>query len=202
MRTGLMIGCFFLLPAFLYGAATEKVVLYVSEKGDDSNTGTIEHPLAGLNRAHEIASACYGKKPVTIILREGTYYISSPLVFTSEFSGTRENPVRITSYQGERATVSAAKILRGLKWTAYKDGIMQAYIGEDLLFDRLFVNGEKQHQARFPNYNPQVRRFNGYSADAFSPERVSRWQHPEGGIIHALHKHEWGGYQYLIKGKK
>lgn len=204
MKTALLtaVCLFFFSSVFLYGETPDKLTLYVSPSGDNANRGTIEKPLADLNKAHEIALAYYGRKPVTIILREGTHYIQSPVMFTAGFSGTKEYPVKITSYQNEKAIVSAAKVLKDLKWTEYKAGIMQAYIAEDLIFDQLFVNGERQNMARFPNYNPQIRHFNGYSAEAFSPERMSRWRHPEGGIVHAMHKHEWGGYHYLIKGKK
>ncbi|GHV25799.1 peptide-binding protein [Bacteroidia bacterium] len=188
MKIKRLIVCLFLFASVvLYGAETE-MKIYVSDS-------------YGLNQAHETASAYYGKKTVTIILREGKYRIQSPLLFTAEHSGTKEHPVKITAYPNEHAVITTAEVLQGLKWSKYRNGIMQAQMDKDLVFDQLFVNGEKQHPARFPNYNPHIRHFNGYSEEALAPERVSRWQHPEGGIVHALHRHEWGGYQYLIRGK-
>ena len=67
--------------------------------------------------------------------------------------------------------------------------------------DQLFVNGKRQHMARYPNYDPDVLPLNGYAADAFSPERASRWKDPAGGYIHAMHSKHWGGYHYRITGK-
>jgi len=46
-----------------------------------------------------------------------------------------------------------------------------------------------------------VRHFNGFAADAFSPQRAARWADPRGGFIHAMHAHEWGDYHYVITGK-
>jgi hypothetical protein len=67
--------------------------------------------------------------------------------------------------------------------------------------DQLYVNGQRQIMARYPNYDEAVRPYNGFAADAFSPERAARWADPAGGFIHAMHVSHWGGYHYLIKGK-
>ena len=70
----------------------------------------------------------------------------------------------------------------------------QAKTQAGLNIDQLFVNGQRQHMARYPNYNPDIRPLNGFSADAFSPERTTRWKNPAGGYIHAMHASHWGGY--------
>lgn len=101
----------------------------------------------------------------------------------------------------ENATVKSSILLENLKWKKHKGHILKASIADNIKIEYLYVNGEKQHVARYPNYDSNVRHFNGFSADATSPKRVKRWKNPEGGIIHAMHSAEWGGYQYLIKGK-
>ena len=55
--------------------------------------------------------------------------------------------------------------------------------------------------ARYPDYDPEVAVYNGFSEDAFSPERASNWADPAGGFIHAMHRARWGGYHYQITGK-
>jgi hypothetical protein len=55
--------------------------------------------------------------------------------------------------------------------------------------------------ARHPNFDPNVRHFNGFSPDAFRAERAARWVDPRGGFIHAMHVHEWGDFHYRITGK-
>lgn len=70
-----------------------------------------------------------------------------------------------------------------------------------LQMDQLFVNGIRQHMARYPKYDPEVHPLHGFAADAFSPERAARWKNPAGGYIHAMHSKHWGGYHYRITGK-
>ena len=88
-----------------------------------------------------------------------------------------------------------------LHWRLYRDGIMQATVPDDVTTDQLFVNGERQVLARYPNYDPKTPIFGGYAADAISPERVARWSDPAGGFIHAMHLNLWGDFWYRITGK-
>jgi len=67
--------------------------------------------------------------------------------------------------------------------------------------DALYLNGEKYRMARYPKYDPEIAVFNGYSADCISKEKAAGWKNPKGGYIHALHKHDWGGFSYQITGK-
>ena len=78
---------------------------------------------------------------------------------------------------------------------------MQAKVPAGFATDQLFVNGERQPMARYPNFDPKERHFNGWAKDAFSPQRAARWKDPAGGFIHALHAAEWGGMHYVITGK-
>lgn len=190
-----------LLAAILCGCSKSTIHVFISPDGDDTNSGTIESPFATLNKAMEVVKEHARKQPVTINLREGTYYIASPIEFIPATGGNVENRITFTGYKDEKAIISTAKVLKGLNWQPYKDGIFQTQVKGVKVFDQLFVNGEQQHLARYPNYNPQVRHFNGFAADAISPERVKNWQNPVGGIVHAMHRHEWGGYHYMITGK-
>ena len=61
---------------------------------------------------------------------------------------------------------------------------------------------QRQHMARYPNYDPQAAQFNGSAADAIAPERVARWADPAGGYIHAMHDALWGDMHWRILGKK
>jgi len=180
----------------------KNIEIYVSTSGNDSHNGSIEQPVATLEKALELIRPHAGKHSVIVYLREGIHYIDKSIIHTPEFSGSKEYPIRYSNYNNENVTVSTARILSNLDWKPYKDGIFMTKL-ENIpdIFDQLYVNGEKQHAARYPNYNPDIRHFNGYAADAISPDRVKNWKNPTGGVIHAMHRHEWGGYQYLIKGK-
>jgi hypothetical protein len=99
-----------------------------------------------------------------------------------------------------RSSAAARKLK--LDWTPFRDGIFQAKVPTGLVMDQLFVNGERQQMARYPNYDPNAEKFNGTAADAISPERVARWSDPAGGYIHAMHESLWGDMHWRILGKK
>ncbi len=173
-------------------AALRAAEVFVSTTGDDANPGTQERPVASFARAQQVARQAPGG---IVLVRAGTYYLPETLVFTPEDSGTE---YRAT--EGETVVVSGGTKL-ALKWAPYRDGILQAKTPTGLTFDQLFVNGQRQRMARYPNYDANVRPYGGYAADAFSPERAARWAHPAGGYLHAMHRALWGGYHYRITGK-
>lgn len=172
--------------------------IYVSPHGNDHNPGTKEKPFFSIKRAQKQVRKSKG--PVTVYLREGTYYLTEPVEFSSKDSREKDATVTYRPYCGEKVVISSAKSLK-LRWHNYKNGIKQAHVSQDIVFDELFVNGRLQHMARYPNYNPQIAHYGGFAADAISAERVNKWQNPAGGYVHALHESEWGGFSYLIKGK-
>ena len=178
---------------------------YVAPGGSDANPGTLERPFATLDRARlETRKHTHeggGAKPVEVYLRGGTYYLPETLVLTADDSGTKEAPVIYQAYGKEQPVISGGVALKGLKWTPYKDGILRADVPAGFTTDQLLINGELQVLARYPNFNPGERHFNGWAKDAISPERAAKWQDPAGGFIHALHASEWGGMHYLITGK-
>jgi hypothetical protein len=134
-------------------------------------------------------------KAATVVVHAGAYYLPEMLVFTAADSGTT-----YVAAPGEKPVISGGMKL-DLQWQPYKDGIMQAKTPSGLAIDQLFVNGQRQMMARYPNYDPNVRPYGGYAADAFSKERAARWADPVGGYIHAMHRAHWGGYHYRITGK-
>lgn len=186
------------LSVYGLGAAT----LYVSPAGNDANPGSRRQPLKTFAGAQKAVRALKAKsaKPITVLFREGTYYLSATIVFTPQDSGSRNAPVRYTSYPGETAVISGGTRLN-LSWTPYRDGIMKARVPAGTDTDQLFINGERQHLARYPNYDPAARYFNGWAADAFSQERAARWADPRGGYIHVMHRHMWGSFDFVITGK-
>lgn len=189
---------FTILASFSFKSYGQDNVLYVSTAGSDGNSGSKDKPFLTLHKARDVVRSFNGK--VMVYIRQGVYYLSEPLIFTAADSRTKGSETTYKAYPGEQVTLSGGLPLK-LKWKDHKNGIKKASVKHAPLFDQLFVNGLRQRMARYPNFNPSIRMFGGYAADAFGPERVKRWRSPKGGFVHALHKHEWGGYQYLIKGK-
>jgi hypothetical protein len=173
--------------------------IYVSPGGDDSQPGTLDKPLATIARARDVAREIDGE-PVTIYLRGGTYYLGQPVVFAAEDSGTKDAPVVYAAYEDETPVVSGGELLKA-KWSLFKDGILLASVPEGFTTDQLFCNGERQHMARYPNFDPAAQYFGGVASDCISPQRAARWQDPRGGFFHAMHSAHWGDMHYVITGK-
>jgi len=181
-------------PALLFSQTN----YYVSIHGNDSNPGTQAKPFFSILRAVEKAKGQSGK--INVYLMGGTYHLDKPVVFTSQDSRQNGSVLTFTSYKRQRAVITGGAILH-LKWAPYKNGIWKAIVEQNLQFDELFVNGQLQHMARYPNYDSTAHYLSGTAADVLSPARVARWKSPEGGYIHALHPSQWGDVHYRITGK-
>ncbi len=175
------------------------VDLYVSPQGNDSNPGTLEQPFKTVQAAQQAARRDTDQRR-TIWLDEGTYYLTRPLVFTSEDSGTSEAPFTLAAMPGKRPRLSGGARVT-LRWRPFKGAIVMASTPPGLRFDQLFVDGNKQPMARWPNYDPSSRYFQGFSPDCTSPHRVDSWADPKGGFLHAMHRSLWGDMHWLITGK-
>lgn len=188
----------------LLACSSEPQEFYLAPYGDDSNDGSFEQPFYSLERARQAVADREDSGPVTVFLRGGTYYQFRTTYFKPEDSGTADDPITYAAFSGETPVLSGGFPLY-LRWEPYRDGIMAAALPEyarNIPFDQLFVEGERLHLARYPNYDSTARFFNGTATDAIAPSRTRNWKKPMGGYVHALHKHEWGDYHYLIVGKE
>ena len=170
---------------------------FVSPTGDDANPGTLEKPFATLQRAQQATR----QKRGDVFLRGGTYYLSATLVFTAQDSGAKDAPVVFQNYRGEKVIISGGSRLDPLNWQPATNGIFQAKVPADLQTEEIFVNGERQILARYPNFDSKAPYFGGFAADAISPERAARWSNPTGGYYHAMHPSLWGDFTWRITGK-
>jgi PDZ domain len=170
---------------------------FVAPAGDNANPGTLEKPFASLQRAQ----LAVRQKPGVVFLRGGTYYLPETLVFTVQDSGTKDASVIFQAYKNEQPVISGGVKLEKLDWQPYRDGIFQSKVPDDLRTEEIFVNGERQILARYPNFNPAAQYFDGFAADAISTNRAARWADPAGGYFHAMHPNLWGDFTWRITGK-
>src|ERR1017187_7478217 len=147
--------------------AGAEIVLHVSESGSDQNPGTQEHPLATLSGAQRAVRELKEtvRRPIRVLVRAGTYYLERPLVFREEDSGTADALITYAVAPGERATLSGGRRL-DCGWRPYRDGILMCELPDvksgKLDFTQLFINGERQVRARYPNYDPSAPGKSGY----------------------------------------
>jgi hypothetical protein len=181
--------------------------LHVSPEGKDGNPGSKAAPFrtlaAARDAARDAARRLAGKEAVTIHVADGIYHLPETLVLTPQDSGTAKHPVTWRAVNEGKAVLSGGRKLK-LDWKPWRDGIMMAATPAGMSIDQLFIDGRRQHMARYPDFDPNkpTAAYQGFAADAISNERAARWADPAGGYIHAMHAHRWGGYHYRITGKK
>ena len=204
---------------------------FVSTTGNDANPGTKDKPFLTIAAAQAAvrASANRGKVPIYVTVQPGTYYVGKTITFTSADSGSATAPV---TYRGSgTAMLSGGVSLSNLTWTAYKNGIMQAVVPASTFanysFDDgkaapnvntsapgssgptygfssvLFLNGQRQHMARYPNYKDSTQAYGGNASNANS--RPSSWAHAptssQPAYLHGVHAQLWGSEDYVVTSK-
>jgi hypothetical protein len=170
---------------------------FVSPVGNDANPGTLQKPFATLQRAQEAVRQKRGE----VFLRGGTYYLPAPLVFTAQDSGTKDAPVVFQNYRDEKPVISGGIKLDNLNWQPFTNGIVRAQVPADLQTEEIFINGERQILARYPNFDPKAKYFDGFVSGADITQRASQWGDPAGGYLHAMHPALWGDFTWQFTGK-
>ncbi len=105
------------------------------------------------------------------------------------------------NYRNEKPVISGGVKLVNLDWRHYTNGIFQAQVPADLQTEEIFVNGERQILARYPNFDPTAQYFDGFTSGADIKQRAARWADPAGGYLHAMHPALWGDFTWRITGK-
>ena len=139
-----------------------------AKKGSDSNSGTMSSPFGTIAKAIN-ASRSVGQ-PSTIILREGTFYITDTIQL-----GPKDSGLTIMNYQSEEVWISGAKRIT-TKWTPVSTSggknIYMADISSEGLREilGLRVNGKRGIRARYPNADPEL----GFGSEV----RANSWLKP------------------------
>ena len=100
-------GCFEQLEARLVLTS-----YFISPTGSDTNPGTLQAPLATVNRGMELA-----QPGDSVLLRGGVYRET----VTSVRSGTTTQPITVSNYNNEVVTISASDVVNG-PWTETAPG--------------------------------------------------------------------------------
>ncbi len=152
-----------LLTATVHSASAAE--LHVATNGNDTWSGELstpsadgtDGPLATLAGARDKIRHLKAKGPldgpVRILLADGMYRVSEPIVFTSEDSGTKEAPITYVAAPGQKPRISGGvpitgwKKGEGLLWTTIVPAVKEG----QWYFRQLFVNDRRCNPARTPN---------------------------------------------------
>lgn len=178
----------------------EPINLYIATYGDDSWSGRHDRanleqndgPLATLARAKVVIRELKSQpqnlqRPIQVMLRGGTYFISEPVLFEPEDSGRVNQPITYRSYPKEQATLSGGRLItgwqletvNGLKmWTVELPQTTQK-------FQQLWVNGSRRSRSRYPSQ--------GYlQVKSLDPERGQTWK--EGNSHLEYHREDFENF--------
>ena len=164
MRTVLPLAC--LLLVCTLGLAAE-TTFFISPAGNDAWTGRLaapnaaktDGPFATFTRARDAVRNLKAKGPltgpVTVQVRGGKYCLDQTLTFGSADGGSKTAPVSWQAYKGEKPELIGGRLLTGLKPAG--GGKLTVALPEVQAgrwsFKSLFMDGQRLHRARYPNYD-------------------------------------------------
>ena len=120
----------------------------------------------------------------------GIHHVTEPVVL-------HEENLHIRGEEG--AVLRGTLPLKREDFTQEAPGVWSASAPQGA--DALYIGNRKYTMARYPKADRPGDVFDGYAADCIEPVKTAGWADPTGGYIHAMHKHDWGGYSYRIDGK-
>ena len=165
------------------------VCFHVSPAGNDSWSGTssapnsdrTDGPFATLTRARDAIRQLKrdGRydKPVTVLITNGTYYLTGPLLLDGQDSGTDQKPITYTARPGHRPILSGGQVIAG--WEPHQGEILKCHLPEvkagQWSFRQLFFNGQRQLRSRWPKHDPNDSLYGGWAfIEATLPEGEKR----------------------------
>jgi len=170
-------------------AGNNTLTFFVSPDGDDRWSGRLQSPspsrtdgpFATISRVQEAIrqlKAIGGhQRAVAVLIRGGTYFLSEPLLFTANDSGTDSCNITYISYPGETPILSGGRPITG--WRQVTVGGRQLWAADvpeaqesKWPFHELWVNGQRRIRARHPN--------TGYLRVAELPDVTNETQWTEG----------------------
>jgi hypothetical protein len=122
---------------------------YVATNGNDSWPGTLTQPFLTVDRARLAAQALKGHvsgRTITVLIRQGTYFLPSAWTFTSADSGTSTTPILYANYLGEIPILSGGRLLTG--WTQNANGSWKMTLPTGVYFTQMWINGSRRYRPR------------------------------------------------------
>ena len=134
------------LIALLCDGFLQAQAIYVSPQGNDNSIGSRKQPIATFAKAHELVRKSKEENAKVVFL-PGTYYLPETVRFTSQ--DNKSSVVYMAEKEGT-VVISGGKRLN-LRWQKTSKAWYTATIPAGSVIDQLYINGERQRMARFPN---------------------------------------------------
>lgn len=98
---------------------------YVAADGNDGGPGSLDQPFLTLERARDAVrslKAGAADRPITVLLRGGSYRLEQSVVFSGRDSGTAQAPITYKAYPGETPVFSGGRVVSD--WKPHRDQIV------------------------------------------------------------------------------
>lgn len=124
-------------------AAVAQVRIHVAPGGDDRNPGAAGRPVATLERAQALVRAQNGKQDVTVILADGIYRLTAPLVFRRADGGLNGKRVEWRAAPGAKPVISSGITVADFRLYDADRRIYVATTPKGLDTRQIWVNGTR-----------------------------------------------------------
>jgi hypothetical protein len=122
---------------------------YVALNGNDTWPGTLSQPFRTVDHARlavQALKAHVSGRTITVLIRNGTYFLPSTWTFTSLDSGTSTTPILYANYPGEIPILSGGRLLTG--WTQNSNGSWKTTLPSGTYFTQMWINGSRRYRPR------------------------------------------------------
>jgi hypothetical protein len=155
MKTIRLTGCITILLLTIQTICIGQQI-YLSPKGNDSNPGTKEKPLATLTGARDLAreiKRTNSSGSIEIVILEGEYFMDSPLILTPDDSPSSSYPLIFKAEEGNKVIFRGGMKISGFQ--KVNENLWKVFIPEvskyGWYFEQLYVNDRRAIRAKTPN---------------------------------------------------
>ena len=148
---------YILTLTLLFNLNLSALDIYIAPSGNDQNPGTKNAPLASLKGARDLIrqlrSSGKLNEEIRVLVANGIYFMTEPLVLTDQDSGSENFPVIFMAETG-----AAPVFIGGIpikNWERVNNDLWKAKVPEvsryGFYFEQLYVNDQRATRAKSPN---------------------------------------------------
>jgi len=130
-------------------SCTSENIVYISPDGNDGNPGTLDKPIATIEKARDMVNNIKNEKGddarIMVYLKGGTYHVSSTIEFAPEDSGTIDFPVLYQNYNAEEVILSGGKNLKASEFEEVNDSDILHRVIHKEARDKILMYNLKDH---------------------------------------------------------